>query len=206
MKITCGPQHDRRDFEIVLPSEPKRLAVFVSGGVDSAILYYLLLLENRNLGNIHEIQPLMVQRKEGSKYFANIVVAHVRDHFNLAPATATIVGNNTLPEEEQVKSGVLESYLRGFDIAYTGLIQQLPQHMVNWEPIPYKQTPKFKAPFADLDKSHIIELCVQLDQTALFYLTHSCSAHEISRCRNCNGCNERSWGFDQLGIKDPGTI
>jgi 7-cyano-7-deazaguanine synthase in queuosine biosynthesis len=180
--------------------------VFVSGGLDSAILYYLLLLENKRTDSKHEIVPLIVQRKEGSKNFAKLVVAHVNSYFNLPHDNSLYVGNNTLAEEEQVKSGVMEAYALGFDRVYVGLIQQLPQHMVGWEPIPYQQSDRFKTPFKDFNKSHIVDLVRQYNQQGLYFLTHSCSAHELGRCNNCNGCNERTWGFDQLGITDPGTI
>jgi len=117
-----------------------------------------------------------------------------------------MVGNNTLPEEEQVKSGVHDAWTLGFQIVYVGLIEQLPQHMVDWQPIPYKESPKFKTPLKMLDKSYIVDLIKHFNQEVLFYITYSCSLLELGRCNRCNGCNERSWGFDQIGLVDPGTI
>lgn len=206
MQFTCGPESDKRSAIITLPDEPKKIGVLVSGGLDSAILYYLILAENEQLGNIHEIVPLTVLRKEGSKNFAKLVVAHVNDYFKKDYVDPIIVGDPSLPEEEQVKSGVLDAVRLKIYRVYCGIIEQLPQHMVDWYPIPYKESKLFKAPLAHLNKSHIVDLIVQLNQTALFHITHSCSAHEISRCRNCNGCNERQWAFEQLGLIDPGTI
>ena len=72
MNIICGPKNDQRTVTITLPQNKSRIGVFVSGGLDSAILYYLLLLENKLTGNIHEITPLSVMRKEGSKYFSSL--------------------------------------------------------------------------------------------------------------------------------------
>jgi len=206
MILSVGPLSDKRTTHISLPIEPCRIGVFVSGGLDSAILYYLIQLENKRMHSIHEITPLIVQRKEGSKNFARLVVAHVNSYFNLPHDTSMYVGDNTLAEEEQVKSGVMEAYSIGFSKVYVGLIQQLPQHMSGWEPIPYNQSERFRTPFKDYNKSHIVDLVRQYKQEALYYITHSCSAHELGRCNNCNGCNERTWGFDQLGVIDPGTI
>jgi len=204
--IECGPVHDRRPVKVELPAEPKTLGIFVSGGIDSAILYYMMLLENQKMGNIHKIVPLTVLRKEGSKNFAKLVVGHMVSHFNLHYIETTVVGDPSLPEIEQVKSGVHAGFDMGINIAYTGLIEQLPIHMVGWTPIPYQESIRFKAPFKHLNKSHIIDLCFQHNQEGLFYITHSCAAWEITRCRNCNGCNERQWAFDQLGRVDPGII
>ena len=204
MLITCGK--DPRTINITLPTTPTKIGIFISGGMDSALLYFLLLKENENLGNIHEIVPLSILRKEGSRYFAKLVIAHVNSYYNIPYSDPLMVGNNTLPEEEQVKSGVHEALALGFQLVYVGLIEQLPQHMIGWQPIPYKEGPRFKVPLHQLDKSYIVDLIKQYNQEALFYITHSCSVLELGRCNHCNGCNERSWGFDQLGIKDPGTI
>lgn len=207
MKITCGPVDDQRTVTLLLPSSRKlKIAVFISGGIDSAILYYMLLKVNEELENIHEIVPFTVLRKEGSRHFAKPVVAHVNSHYKLPYVDPIIVGDNTLPETEQVKSGLQDVWKLKFDRAYTGLIQQLPEHMIGWSSIPYQQTQRFKAPFCHLNKSHVVDLIIKLDQSALFYITHSCDIHEISRCNSCNGCNERSWGFQQLNLTDPGTI
>ena len=207
MKITCGPATDLRTVTIELPYEPQKIGVFVSGGIDSAILYYILLGENRRLGNIHQLVPFSILRKEGSKHFAKLVIAHTHASYNLPYSEPIIVGDTELSEDKQVESGVkMVLNVLKFNQVYTGLIEQLPQHMVNWAPIPYKETEKFRAPFSILDKSHIIDIVAQLNQSALFYITHSCSSYELGRCNTCNGCNERSWGFEQLGIIDPGTI
>ena len=208
MNIQCGTNNDLRTISITLPKKESRIAVLVSGGLDSAILYYLLLLENKLRGSIHEIVPISVMRKEGSKYFSSLVIGHVNQMFQLPYSDPIIVGDNTLAEEEQVKSGVNHAIELGFDIVYAGVIEQLPQHMVNWQPIPSKETARFKIPFQSINKSHIIDIIVKFKQEPLFYITHSCSGEQsqIGRCNGCNGCNERSWGFDQLKIIDPGTI
>lgn len=206
MKIVCGTDSDLRTISVELPETRSKIAVFVSGGIDSAILYYLLCLENKLSNLNHEIVPLTVMRKEGSKHFAKLVVAHINFIFKKRYVDPLIVGNPTLPEPDQVKSGVQEAHRLGFHRAYTGLIEQLPQHMIDWTPVPYNETAFFKAPFKNLNKSHIVDLCVRFEQQPLFYITHSCSSLEISRCGICNGCNERRWAFEQLNIEDPGTI
>ena len=208
MNIICGPKNDQRTVTITLPRNKSRIGVLVSGGLDSAILYYLLLLENKLRSNIHEILPITVMRKEGSKYFSSLVIGHVNQAYQIPYNEQQVVGNNTLPEELQVKSAVDEALMNGFDIVYAGVIEQLPQHMINWQPIPSKETAKFKTPFQSIDKSHIIDMIVKLKQEPLFYITHSCSGEQsqVGRCNGCNGCNERNWGFSQLGLTDPGTI
>jgi hypothetical protein len=206
ISIECGSTGDKRTLSFSLPEEKKRIAMFISGGIDSALLYFLLLEENKKLDNLHEITPFSIIRKEGSRYFANLVVAHVHSFYNIPYQDPIIVGDNTLPEHQQVKSGAYDARALGYDIVYLGLIEQLPQHMIGWFPIPYKESDRFKAPMHLLNKSHIIDLVIKLNQQSLFYITHSCSTQEIGRCNICNGCNERKWGFDQLNQIDPSII
>ena len=122
MNIICGPEQDQRTITITLPKNKSRIGVLVSGGLDSAILYYLILLENKLRGNIHQILPITVMRKEGSKYFSSLVVGHVNQQFNIPYSDPLVVGNNTLTEEEQVKSGVNQALNQGFDIVYACLL------------------------------------------------------------------------------------
>jgi diphthamide synthase (EF-2-diphthine--ammonia ligase) len=204
MIYNCGTANDIRSLDILLPETPSKIGVFVSGGIDSAILYYILNLENKN--QIHEIIPLSIMRKEGSKYFSHLVVAHINEELGLPIIKPMIVGKPNLPDDQQVRSGVMEAFQKSFDFVYVGVIEQLAMHMIGWENIPANETEKFKTPLAKLNKSHIIDLVTNLNQQSLFNITHSCSKYELGRCNACNGCNERAWAFEQLNYKDPGRL
>ena len=206
MIITCGPADNQRTLKLKLPEERAKIAVLISGGIDSAILYYLMLLENKNTGYRHDIRPISIMRQEGSEYFSKLVVANMNEKFNLIKQDAIIVGNPSLPEDQQVKSGVNHAYNLGFDLTYCGVIEQQPEHMIGWVQPEAKETKRFKTPLRDLNKIHIIDLVIQCKQEDLFYITHTCNKFKVGRCHKCNGCNERAWGFSQLGLTDPGNI
>jgi hypothetical protein len=206
MIITCGPDTDQRTLKINLPEERTKIAVLISGGIDSAILYYLMLTENKNIGHRHDIRPIAIMRSEGSEYFSKLVVANMNEKFNLIRQDAITVGNPSLPEDRQVRSGVMNAYELGFDMVYCGLIEQQPEHMVGWTQPDGKETRRFKTPLKDLNKTHIIDLVIKCQQQDLFYITHTCNKIKVGRCHKCNGCNERAWGFSQLGLTDPGLI
>lgn len=205
MIITCGPDYDKKQVIIELPEIRETLGVFISGGLDSAILYYLVVQENQRLGGRHEIIPFTVARKEGSKYFARPVIEHVQLLFNLPLCPPLDVGDNTLYEPLQVGSGMKDAIASGCDKIYAGLITQLPEHMIGWDHPKYKQTPKFRAPLLDLNKNHVVDLIVQTNQQWIFHVTHSCD-HNLGKCGLCNGCRERAWGFEQMGMIDPGSV
>lgn len=206
MKFNCSANGIEQIVDLGLPSTPSKIAIFISGGLDSAILYYLLLKANVEKRYSHQIIPFTVNRTEGSRYFARPVIAHVHSQFNLPYREPYEVGDPTLPGHLQVMSGVNSVMHMGFDFIYGGVITQLPEHIIGYDPAPTSDSNIIKLPFKDITKGYIIDLIVRHKQEALFYLTHSCSILEIGKCNTCNGCNERNWGFAQCGLTDPGTI
>jgi len=206
MKIECGPSDDIRELIFDLPKGNKRLAVFVSGGIDSAILYYMLMKMNSEQNNPHTIMPLTMLRTEGSRLYAKPVINYINSLFGLPPQDLITIGDNTLPEDQQIRSGVLRVFKYSIaDIVYIGVIETLDIHMIGWQPIPARETDILKTPFKNLNKSHIIDLAYLLGQEKLIELSHSC-IHELGRCNNCNGCNERSWAFTQILKNDIGIL
>jgi hypothetical protein len=206
MNFITSVKGQERTVTIDLPKDPTKIAVFISGGLDSAILYYLLLKANLAQNNIHQITPFTVNRTEGSRYFARPVIAHVHSQFNIPYQEPLIVGDPSLPGDFQILSGATSALYMGFEHIYGGVISQLPEHIIGYTPIDIPEDERYKLPFRDLNKGHIIDLILQHGQEPLFYITHSCSILEIGKCNTCNGCNERNWGFAQCGLTDPGTI
>jgi hypothetical protein len=207
MKFNCSVKGIEQTADIDLPSIPSKIAIFISGGLDSAILYYLLLKANAEQGNLHQIIPFTVNRTEGSRYFARPVIAHVHSQFNIPYKEPHEVGDPSLPGHLQVMSGVNSViHMGGFHSIYGGVIAQLPEHIIGYDPAPTGNPEIIKLPFKDITKGYIVDLVIRHKQEALFYLTHSCSILEIGKCNTCNGCNERNWGFAQRGLADPGTI
>lgn len=206
MRIICGPDGDKREFNFILPEKYKKIGIFVSGGIDSALLYYIMMKLNHDSGYTHTITPFTILRTEGSRLFAKPVVKYINSLFGISSSAITVVGDNTLPEEEQVKSGVIE-VLNTTNVkrVYVGVIQRLPIHMEGWDTIPVKESEHFKAPFLHLNKSHVIDIVFQLKLEKLFEITHSCVI-EKGRCNGCNGCKERAWAFTQLIKEDPGIV
>jgi hypothetical protein len=202
MIIKCG--NDNRVITIELPEKKETLGVLVSGGLDSAILYFLIVQENIRLGNLHDIIPFTVARKEGSIYFAGPVVEHIHKYFNICVPHLQ-VGDNTLNETRQVTSGLKDAQDMGCSKVYLGVIIQQPEHMLGWDHPKLKEAERFKLPFINADKSHIVDLIFKSNQESLFHITHSCD-HELGRCGSCNGCRERAWGFKKVNKIDPGKV
>jgi len=193
--------YNNNSVSITLPQQ-KRIGVLVSGGIDSAILYYLLLKEKQITNSDHIIYPIVMFRKEGSKYFARPIVKKIHEIFNIS-LNAKRFGNSDLPEEKQIESAVIESMeVLRLDTVYIGVIKNRPEHMIGLEHIPVPKTPLIQTPFIDVEKDFIIKLYHDMGVEHLLEYTHSCDKDELIHCGNCNGCRERKWGFSRNGFTD----
>ena len=217
MKYECGPSYDRRIIDFSLPKYPKniqtnasnlycklhdikknyKIGVLVSGGIDSALLYYILLKENQSLQEQFTITPYTILRKEGSKNYALKVINYINCLFNQPYISLNVVGNPNLPEIQQVESGAIE-VLKENDFLYIGIIEAKPEHSVNWVRHKFIESYRRKYPFMNLQKSHIIDLFYLLNVEGILPLTHSCAVNELTPCLECNGCKEREWGFLEI--------
>jgi hypothetical protein len=199
----CGPDTDRRTLNIWLHPLRRKVGVLVSGGMDSALLYYLLVKLNFEQGFTHKITPYTILRKDGSCRFAQDVIDYVHRQFGLTSTSTEVVGDPTLHENLQVESGCAD-VLKKENIIYLGLIEEMAAFTIGWrDPIKWEETDTRLYPLKNLNKSHIVDLIYYFNQEPLFELTHSCNMP--GKCGSCNGCNERQWGFDQLDKIDPGT-
>ena len=202
MKFTCGPAHDQRTLELLLP-EHKKIVVCVSGGIDSTLLYYLLLKERQDTNSSHEIVPVVVHRKEGSKVYARPVIKKINQIFKITNPVYRL-GVTTLPEAQQVASAVEQAYkILKADVVYVGVITNREEHTVGFDPVVIPTIERFYTPFLHLEKSHVVDIYYQLGIQSLLEYTHSCDQSETEQCGTCNGCRERAWGFAQIGQRDP---
>lgn len=209
MIIECGPISDRRTVEISLPEDSNHLGVFISGGIDSAILYYLLHLENRNQGFTHKIFPLIVLRDDGSKYFSRMVIDYVHRVIGIPKTEPFLAGDPYLPHDQQVRAGVMQAvYEYKISPVYAGAIEEIPEHYTGgWEVPVVFETSFFKAPLLNIQKPHVLDIVYQFGMEFLFRITHTCDTYEIGRCEGeCRGCKSRRWAFEQIGRIDPGNI
>lgn len=167
--------------------------VFVSGGLDSALLYYL-----RSKQNPHTV-PLLVYKNADQQQYALNVINYIQSLHNIKVDPVLLHSTN-------VKIAIPEALAQGFDCVYLGATKELDEFLVNWEPNNFKNYPQIQGPFSDLDKSQVIDLVIQNGMEHLFTITHTCAEQSVGRCDYCNRCRERAWGFSQLGLTDPGNI
>lgn len=182
IEYKCGPTWDRR---IVTLDPPKKVALLMSGGIDSLVLYNLLSKHT-------EVEVYTADRGDG--FDTPLTVA---EHIGKFPNTISVDPSN--PKEMMVKA---IQNIRGFDI-YLGLnvqppIEHFPQFDIDGRPyrpfyIPFKNV---KAPFLHMYKYHIIDLAhkegIDISES------QSCLQYRVGHCSRCWQCREITWAFDML--------
>ena len=199
-EIELGPIGNKKTFRFDLPHSRKKIGVMVSGGLDSAALYYLIKKFNIDNNKQNEVIPIIIFREEGSKTHALNVVNYVNNIVNQISSSIKQFDFNkkVQPHLEVILATNLS--IQQFDNLYIGVIQTRPEHAIGITVYRPTETDKLTYPFADLDKSHIVDLISKLHQTKLFGITISCD--KGIDCKTCNGCRERAWGFETMKFKD----
>jgi hypothetical protein len=215
MIIQAGIANDKREIKIELPPQHRRIGMMLSGGADSAILLYLLALENKAAGWTHDIQPLTVPRTDGAWDYVAGIIGWVNNRLGVHIPPAISVGDPSVHHSQQTNTGEREGRDRhGIEHIFYGSQQHPPVPM----PGEYPGRPDRNeytnnqgivtttCPFALLDKRHTLDLYIQFDCFGLLAITHSCTERTQGRCGACYNCVERAWALAELDVSDSGSM
>jgi 7-cyano-7-deazaguanine synthase in queuosine biosynthesis len=217
--------HSKQELDIRIPRDVINVGLKISGGLDSAIVGYILskyVTEERpDVG----ITPITVDQ-EGKAYqiqFAKNVIEYYKTVFGDI-YTEHYTGFSPMPEEENyviaqdkvTKRLYAENKIQ---FHFAGITANPPQGSIEQriydqgflEP-PDRDPSKFLKsiyvdsnrclPLINFNKQHVSELYDYFDlQNTLFPLTRSCEQYTddfTQHCNNCWFCGERKWGFGRL--------
>jgi hypothetical protein len=194
-----------KEISIDLPPNSEKIHVMVSGGMDSALILYLLVLFSQRR---HEIVAYTVPKTDGAWTHANAVIDWLRTRMNANISGPIPVGNPRLEHDFQVRSG-FEEALDHYKAPKLWLAEnQNPSPEFKMGGLYPNRMAENKfdylvTPFLHLYKSHIVQLCKDLALDELITLTHTCTELRDDRCGACFACTERAWGFEQAQWADP---
>jgi 7-cyano-7-deazaguanine synthase in queuosine biosynthesis len=179
-------------MKFTLP-ENARPGIMLSGGADSTLVLWLLLK--------NKIKPkaFVVDRKNGSVESSRRVIDWINQYFNIKYKYPTIVGDPTLPHDQQVGSGLKE--IRSRRLAthiFLGTTQNPPITLPGNPPVrPTSiRTRAYIAPFLLSNKQDIYQIYKENNILELFDLTQSCEIYQDKHCGECFSCHERKWSMD----------
>ncbi len=192
-----------------------RYGIMLSGGLDSAVLFYLILSDARSKNLNLNIQPFTIPKSDGSYLYIQKLLNYFRTHFDKDISDTIHVGDPTVYHAEQSKTAVIEileqhSYI---DCLYFATNQN-PTHDFDYSKYPAggfpdrvkgSNHPKIQMPFINMYKDEILKFVFDTNQEELLFLTHTCTEQKTGRCGQCFQCNERAWAFRQLDKTDPGS-
>lgn len=182
----------------------KKYGILLSGGIDSAILLYLILKQNRNL----RIQPFTIPKYDGSIRYALDVIHYMNNKFNIRIPDTIPVGNPDVHHTIQSKTAYFDIIVHypEIDYIFMGTNQNPPEILPGLAPDRVKKSlvEPLILPFIDLYKTDILNLMYENNIEYLSEITHTCTEQLVGRCNICWQCNERKWSFDKIGKIDYG--
>jgi hypothetical protein len=192
--------------------ENKKYGIMLSGGLDSAILLYFILLDANQKNIILDITPFTIIKHDGSYNYVNSMIDYLNSLFQTSVPYTTLVGDpNTRHDLHSINARKeIKNICPDLDHMFSGLNQNPPFILncvknLGWIPPnrPSVNLSSFELmPFLNLYKTHIIDFADQYQQQKLFELTHSCTERIEGKCKICFQCEERAWAFEELKLKD----
>ena len=192
-----------------------RVGVMLSGGPDSAILYYLLVKENierrldlRSTQDQYEIVPMCAPKKDGADHYAELINKEVHQLLGRIDAPPILYIGNPWQNHDVIVTNAIVNALYYNVVSRVFVADNItpPAKFPGLEPQRVRSTHKeVIQPFFDLTKDRILDLFYTNGVSDLLKITHTCTEQPKGRCGQCWQCHERAWGFEQLGLKDPGS-
>ena len=214
--VTTPTQGEQK---IVIRQPPfDKIGLFLSGGLDSALLLELYAREKVN------VTPYYIDRKEPLAHLYHESALRIVDKVNQThnlnlelvdfeiPMDTDIMGH--LIKGKEILGDKVECMIVGDNIPP-------PSDITTGTTIPWRlpvsqqfDYPEWELPFLHLDKSYIIKLMLDLNCEWILDLSRTC-AEDLSiydpelidqrlRCNICYCCVEREWAFNILGKTDTG--
>jgi hypothetical protein len=182
----------------------KNYGILLSGGLDSAVLLYLLISNNPKI----KIQPFTIPKFDGAYLYADPLIDHFNNKFVLDIPKTKKVGSAKIYHSMQNRIAAKEIF-ENYQIDHLFIaINRVPEELKNLPGVPDRTqksyNPKISFPFVDLTKDKILDIMFKFNQEDLMYLTHSCTEQQLGRCGICWQCQERAWAFRSIGQLDYG--
>jgi hypothetical protein len=230
-ELECGPVDDRRTLRLELPVNTvngNSILVSYTGGIDSALLLYLLAKLNNDQDIPYLIQPVTIDNRLGSaddptnKFSMTITELWPRISDTIKSYRMTFPNSRILDlikhtadpaviQRFQIGPAVRKCYNQGnYQYIYSGINEGPAESECPGAPnhanLPSSEAEiphPWKIPFLKLQKTHIMDIIIQLEAFEILELCTKCFNHTSleDRCQAFN-CRERWWALSRLGRTD----
>lgn len=195
---------------MMIPADARKIAILVSGGIDSSLLLYLLCKE------IHVTQRPINIEAYSMKVHNPIQVTLTQKIIDYVTSKFPIsVPYNHTMRKTLIRNGV-KSILEvtQADYVFTGCNKVIegeftPTRIIQDDTPPVRGNPfnhKHLRPFINLDKREIIEIYFKENILDMLPFTLSCGilenskTNELQECKECYFCMEKQWALNFYGL------
>lgn len=200
INLNLGPENLFFEFDI---SNYDDIAVLFSGGADSTLLLYLLLLDNKKFNK--KITSYVINRYNNPIEKATEVYKNLLSRFNLFEELKILEIPKVSPALEVITGGIILS--KNHNIIMSGINKYpsekniRPKFEAKFLRDNIRDRHNFKYPFKNLEKYHIIDAFFKLGISGLLPYTHSCGSADKDPCGECFNCKERIWAYNVLNVE-----
>ena len=192
-----------REPIIELLKANKKIGLFVSGGLDSGLLLYLVHLLRKEHQTDNEFKIYTVSRPNNSIQRTQKIVEWVSSIFGVA-YTIHQVGTDKVHHTMQVISGLREAANDDIDVFILGDTKN-PNELQGGPNRRSLNLPKVHIvqPWVKLTKDHLVQEIINCNVPKLMVIGHSCEHPDEKPCGECWHCDERALAFAKCGYPDP---
>jgi len=172
------------------------IGVMLSGGMDSALLLFLLAKNYTN-----PITAYTVPKNDGAADYVDGIIEWVNNKLNKSINPSILIGNPNLYHANIINMAIRE--IEGkYDYLYFAGNSYPKNTLPNGPSRVYRKDIRHIQPFFHNYKTDILQAYIDYDIMDLLWLTHTCTEKSVGRCNECWQCKERSWAFNLLNIND----
>jgi len=190
--------------ENFIPEGSKKIGLMVSGGLDSALMLYLLTKEIKDKNLTVDFETYSVRQDDRSSLVHSKNVIDTIEKLNGVSIKNTVFWNPEAHSDYEILFGVMGALNKEHK---TGTMlnvlfmatTSVPEELANLEGAPYRnRKPTFavEQPWGDVSKDNIVKYIKEHDLQILIEHSLSCTRSKSTHCGQCWNCKERQWALD----------
>lgn len=162
-----------------------------SGGMDSALLLYLIVKEAAVLER--QVTALTIPGPDGAEIHGPRIVQTVEQLLNISIEHELLNPANS--SDLRVSKGVTQAILQRRYNAVFLATTAVPSHLKNYQGVPDRPLSHHPViqPWIHNTKYQIVEYCRRWGLDTLIANSHSCTVQSQGHCGWCWNCRERRW-------------
>jgi asparagine synthetase B (glutamine-hydrolysing) len=104
----------------------RKYGIMLSGGLDSAVLLYLILKENKNIN----IQPFSIPKHDGSHMFVSRILEYFNSQFDIKIPETILIGNPDLHHSQQSTVAIKQIFIEYPELDFIYFATNKIPHMI----------------------------------------------------------------------------